>query len=227
VNVRRPIALAAAASLAVLALAGCSNQAGVASQVGTQSITDRQVADDVAELQAQLARIPSAKFDEQTATATVVSTLTQNLVLQQAANDQGITVSQGDVDRYLANLETTNKTTFQALVDNAASGSNIPASQISDVVRANIIVSGLVAKLAPGVTDQAKQKTVFFDYLNKFSDQIGVEVSPRFGTWKNFALGPVPNDLSVVPTPSTSPSTGASAPAGSPSDPASPAPTAS
>jgi len=31
-----------------------------------------------------------------------------------------------------------------------------------------------------------------------------VQVAPRYGTWNVFALGPVPDDLSFVPTPASS-----------------------
>jgi len=198
VNVRRPIALAAAASLAVLALAGCSNQAGVASQVGSTTITDRQVADLVAEVKAQNAKVAGSSFDEKSTTANVVAFLTQKQILEQAAAQEGVTVTQGDIDKLLTQAEA-QVGSRQKVVDTVFTNVGLPSSQVDAYVRYELLQSGLVAKLAPGVSDTTQQSKALSDYLAKFDAQLGVEVSPRFGTWTGVALGPVPNDLSFDP----------------------------
>ena len=215
-NVRRPVAVAAAAGLAILALAGCAQQAGTASSVGGQTVTDRQVADLVAEVQEQDAAIKGATFDEKTSTIAAVTMLTRHLVLQQAAAKEGITVTQGEVDKFLSDITTSQYGgDRQKLIDAIVASSAVPASQINDAARDQLLYNALIAKIAPGVTDQNAQSQAFSDYLKKFNAEIGVDVSPRFGTWNVFALGPVPNDLSQ-------PAGGASASAS-----ASPSPSAS
>lgn len=216
-NVRRPVALVAAAALAVLALAGCAQQQpGAASQVGDATVTDRQVADGVAELQTQLSAIKGATFDQAAATQSVLTILTQNLVFDQAAAREGITITQGEIDNYLDGVIKASGGTRQSVIDNAASASQIPASQIDAIVRDNLIARELVTKIAPGVTDSNAQSKAFTDYMDKLTQQLGVQASPRFGTWKGFKLGPVPDDLSFVPADGTSSTTGGGLPVGQP-----------
>jgi hypothetical protein len=199
VNVRRPIALAAAAGLAVLALAGCANQAGAASQVGPTTITDRQVADVVAEVKAQNAKVAGSTFDEKTTTSNVVAFLTQKQILEQAAAREGVTVSQGDVDRVIADGEANLGGDRQKVADYIFTNVGLPSEQLDAYLRTTLLYSGLVAKIAPGVTDSTAQSKAAKDYLEKFSSEIGVQVSPRFGTWTGISVGPVPNDLSFDP----------------------------
>jgi hypothetical protein len=204
VNVRRPIALAAAASLAVLALAGCSNQAGVASQVGTQTITDRQVADVVDQVKAQNATIAGSSFDEKATTANVVKFLTQSAILDQIAAREGISVRQGDVDKAISDASGQFGGTRAGVAKYVFSQYGLPPEKLDAFIRANLTYGDLLAKIAPGVTDTAKQSAAFQDYMTKFDAEVGVDVSPRFGTWKGFTLGPVPDDLSVAPSASAS-----------------------
>jgi hypothetical protein len=199
VNVRRPLAALAAAGLAVVALAGCSaDQAGTASQVGATRITDRQVADLVSEVQEQDAAIKGATFDEKTSTIAAVTMLTRHLVLQEAAAKEGITVTQGEVDKFLSDITTSQYGgDRQKLIDALVASSAVPKSQINDAARDQLVYNALLAKIAPGVTDQTAQSQAFSDYLKKLNAEIGVDVSPRFGTWNVFSLGPVPDDIST------------------------------
>ena len=198
-NVRRPIALAVAAGLAVLALAGCANQAGAASQVGSTTITDRQVADVVAEVKAQNAKVAGSTFDEKATTANVVAFLTQKQILEQAAAREGVTVSQGDIDRVIADGEAQLGGDRQKVADYIFTNVGLPSEQLDAYLRSTLLYSGLVAKVAPGVTDTTAQGKAAKDYLTKFTSEIGVQVSPRFGTWTGISVGPVPNDLSFDP----------------------------
>jgi hypothetical protein len=204
VNVRRPIAIAAAAGIVALALAGCANQAGVASQVGSTSITDRHVADVVAQVQAQNDKIAGSSFDEKSTTANVVKFLTQAAILDQVAAREGITVNQGDVDKAISDSSAQLGGTRDGVAKYVFSQYGLPSEQLDAFIRANLIYADLVAKIAPGVTDTTKQSAAFQDYMTTFEAEVGVDISPRFGTWKGFTLGPVPDDLSVVPGASAS-----------------------
>ena len=202
-KVRRPIALAAAAGIVALALAGCANQAGVASQVGSTSITDRQVADVVAEVRTQNDKVPGSSFDEKTTTANVVAFLTQKQILEQAAAQEGVTVSQGDVDKLISDAAA-QLGSRQKVDDTVFSNVGLPSSQVDAYVRYELLQSGLLAKIAPGVTDKTQQSKALQDYFTKFDAQLGVQVSPRFGTWTGTSVGPIPNDLSFDPKASAS-----------------------
>jgi hypothetical protein len=192
---------AAAVALAALALTGCSNQAGAASVVGDQVVTDADIASIVEQAQEQLATVKGTTFDEKSATSAALTTQTQHLIFEAVARQEGITVTPGQVDAYIKNIvDTQFSGKTQALYDALVSQNNIPAGQLSAIVRDQLIYDALMAKIASGVTDATAKSTAFTKYMTAFVDQIGVEVAPRYGTWNVFALGPVPDDLSFVPT---------------------------
>ncbi|MDA8435390.1 MAG: SurA N-terminal domain-containing protein [Actinomycetales bacterium] len=191
---------AAVVALAVLALTGCSNQAGAASVVGDQVVTDADVASVVEQTQAQLAAVPGTTFDEKVATTAALTMQTRHLILDAVARQEGITVTQGQVDAFIKNIvDTQFGGKAQALYDNLVSQGNVPAGQVPAAARDQIIYNALMAKIASGVTDTTAQSAAFTKYMTPFVAQLGVEVAPRYGTWNVFALGPVPDDLSFVP----------------------------
>lgn len=192
---------AAAVALAALALTGCANQAGAASVVGDQVVSDADVANVVEQTQTQLAAVPGTTFDEKSATLAALTMQTQHLILDAVAQKEGITVSQGQVDAFIKNaVDTQFGGKAQALYDNLVSQSNVPSGQIPAIVRDRIIYDALMAKIASGVTDPTAQATAFTNYMKPFVAGLGVDVAPRYGTWGVFELGPVPDDLSFVPT---------------------------
>ena len=193
---------AAVVALAALALTGCSNQAGSASIVGDQTVTDRQVAEVADEVQTQVAVVKGATYDEKAATIASLTSQTRHLILQAVAAKEGITVTQGQIDAFITNIvDTQFAGKRQDLLDNLASQSNIPASRIDEAAGDQLVYDALIAKIAPAATTVDEKSKAFTDYMRAFVDQLGVEVAPRFGTWNVFALGPVPNDLSVAPAP--------------------------
>ena len=199
---------AAAVALAVLALSGCgTNQAGAASIVGDARVSDAQVADVAGETQTQLGSVPGSSYDEKAATTASLTMQTRHLILAAVAEKEGITVTQGEVDAFVKNIvDTQFSGKQQALLDNLVSQSNVPASQVPAAARDQLIYNALLAKIAPGTTDQTAMSKAFTDYMTPFVAEAGVQVAPRYGTWDVFALGPVPDDLSFVPA---GPSTGA------------------
>ncbi len=187
-------------ALAALALTGCSNQAGAASIVGDQSVTDAQVADVANEVQTQLVSVKGATFDEKAVTVASLTSQTRHLILQAVAAKEGITVTQGQIDAFIKNIvDNQFSGKRQDLLDNLASQSNIPASRIDEAAGDQLVYDALLAKIAPAATTDAEKSKAFTDYMGAFVDQLGVQVSPRFGTWNVFSLGPVPDDLSVKP----------------------------
>jgi hypothetical protein len=192
----RAVSVAAAALAAVL-LSGCaSSLAGSASVVGGVSVSDRDVAVSVDELLAQVAGVEGAQpLDEATATRVTVERYTRSLLFQEAAAREGITVTQGEVDEIVAQTVEGQFGGDRVAFENAlATQQGVPASEIGEFARDFVIRSKVVEKIAPtGDTE------VISDYLVRLSDEVGVEVSPRFGTWDpvNVSVGAVPDDLST------------------------------
>jgi hypothetical protein len=192
--------LAAVALAAAALLSACGSQAGAASVVGDRTITDTQVADYTRELKSQLASVKDAKYDEAGATQMAISLLTRDAMLTEVAARENITVTQGDVDTFLQQVITAGSNgDRQAFVDSVARDSAIPESAIPLAAHSQLVVNAIIQRVAPNVTDDAARSKALTDYLKPRESQIGVEVSPRFGTWNVLTIGPLPNDLSFEP----------------------------
>jgi hypothetical protein len=188
---------AAAAALAAVLLSGCaSSLAGSASVVGGVAVSDRDVSVSVDELLAQVAGVEGAQpIDEATATRVTVERYTRSLLFREAAAREGITVTQAEVDQIVA--ETIegqfggDRVAFETAL---ATQQAVPASEVAEFARDFVVRTKVVEKIAPTGDTEA-----ISDYLVRLSADIGVEVSPRFGTWDpaNVSVGAVPDDLST------------------------------
>ncbi len=198
---------AAGAAALVVVLAACANNAGSAIVVGSQSVSDATISSQVDEVyqvfqdNAKNVQLQGASFDRGAATASTVDRLTRQLLLEEAARREGVTVTQGQVDTIISQTIEAQFSGDRTGLEIALAGQqNIPPSQINDFARAFLLTDALGKKLAPGADGTAQQQAVV-DYLVKLGDEIGVDVAPRFGTWdpKQAQLGPVGNDLSQLP----------------------------
>jgi hypothetical protein len=206
--------LAAVALVTAALLSACGSQAGSASVVGDHAISDAQVSDYTSELESQLSTIKGATFDEAKATQVGVSVLTRDALLTEVARRDGITVTQGDVDSFISEvIKGGSNGDRKAFVEGLARDSAIPESAIPAAARSQLIITAILARTAPGATDDAARNKALTDYLTPRVKAIGVEVSPRFGSWDVLSLGPVSNDLS---TPLTSAGGGGASVAPSP-----------
>lgn len=198
----RRIRAAAAAALSVLLLAGCgAERAGTASIAGDQVVTDQQVTDTLDEL---IDQIGAQNVDVAQATPSIVTRLTQQTVVAEAARREGVVVTDTDVAKLLQDTAK-QSSTDRAGIDNALAQQWVPSSQVESYARLYLEQQKLAAKLGPGTSDQgaAALKT----YVAKVSADLGVRVAPRYGVWDDasLALGPGPTDL-AAPAPSPSPS---------------------
>lgn len=198
---------AAGAAALVVVLAACANNAGSAIVVGSQSVSDATVSSQVDEVyqvfqdNSKNVQLQGASFDRGAATASTVDRLTRQLLLEEAARREGVTVTQGEVDTIISQTIEAQFSGDRTGLEIALAGQqNIPPSQINDFARAFLLTDALGKKLAPGADGTAQQQAVV-DYLVKLSDEIGVDVAPRFGTWdpQQAQLGPVDDDLSQLP----------------------------
>ncbi len=209
-------------TLGVLTLAGCgTTQAGAASVVGSESVSDADVATVVNEIRTQAAAASQATFDERATTLATLSRETRHLLLEQAVLREGLVVTQGDVDTFINQVVTTSYSGDRAKLDqDGVTKAGIPASEITQYFRDLLIQRALGAKLAPGA-DPATTTAKNNEYLAKLGKEFGVVIAPRFGTWDyaQSAVVPSQGDLTVPQTgPSLVPNDpGASAPVPAPS----------
>lgn len=209
-TVRRTVAAVAAVAFALtLTACGSSPSAGTAAQVGSVTISDSELARAVDELHAQLEVSAGDQWNQQKATAFMLSSLVGRQVIDDTAVSEGISISQGDVDALVADsIKNSAEGNREKFVANLAA-SGIPESQIPAAAKQELQRRALLAKLAPGETDAVKQDAALAAAVAKTAERIGVEIAPRFGAWdpKGNGLADPPNDLSSpVPTATPSPS---------------------
>ena len=209
-KLRRPVvALVAVGAFALTACSGPS--AGTAASVGATSISVSQLSANVQELKGQVTALQGASWDDAKATSRILTDNVTYLLLDEAARREGITVTQGDVDKLINQaVESNAGGDRKKFVENLAAAGT-PESQIPLAARAVLIRTELEKKLAPGETDSVKIDQAIKDYLQKVADDLGVDVAPRFGRWDTSIAGLAdpPNDLSV-PADAGSPSASAS-----------------
>jgi hypothetical protein len=204
------VALAALlAAAAVLGLSACDpKEAGSAAVVGGVRITETSINHDAQGVLAAFTAAGSTAPSSQTLLRTLVDRAIDNVLVDAAARQEHITVTQGDIDKLIdANGGKAKLTADFATRD----GLWLPPGQLDELARSSLIQLALGNKLAPGGDSTAIDTAVTL-YKARLATKLGVSVSPRYGAWSRTSLqitGPL-DDLArpAVPTPLASPGTG-------------------
>jgi len=175
------------AIITLIALSGCG-LAGSAARVGSERISDGQLNSEVSAVVAAQGR-PTGASDP-----VLIRQVLERMVIielvDQLAEQQGIVVANGDVER----IEAGYAEQFGGLDQFRAAvlQQGIAPGQIAPFLRMGVQVAELRASV--GEDEQA-----FADLVINFAEERGVEVSPRYGTWLPDALfvGPPEDALSV------------------------------
>lgn len=199
-------ALAAAAAAAVL-LTGCDpQQAGAAAIVGDVRISESEVNAAASDAMAAANKVPPGQgqpIDETVLLKQNTTRLIEAQLIAIAAAQEGVTVTQSEVDKLLQQASSgSDQLHFEG---NLAVQAGVPPSGIDSFARDYLLRTKLGEKLVPGTDTNAQAKAVNAK-LAQVAEQVGVTVSPRYGTWdpaQETIVGP-PNDLSVTPSPSPS-----------------------
>ena len=192
--VNRPkLGLVGAIAAGALVLSGCASATpGAAAIVGNERISERQLTEQVEQvLVAQGRPVDSASE------ALVVTTLDRmitSLLVEQIAEEQGIEVTQGELDATIAQYAAASGGE-QAFKDTLLAQDLAP-DDIEDLFRVNILAQKMGMILDPGGTPDS-QSAAIFAAVTAFSQEAGTEVSPRYGSWDpaGLVVGPPPNDL--------------------------------
>jgi ATP-dependent protease HslVU (ClpYQ) ATPase subunit len=173
---------------ATVCLSGCGPMhPGAAATVGSTRIS-------VAELNAAVAHDTAAAPATTPAgrTAAVQASLTtiiQKDLITDAAKATGVTVSEAEVQAFLADQRKTNGTD-----EATAQVNNIPFADLHEVVYLSVLQSKLAAAVAGKVTDKTQQGVLFRDYIAKLALKEGVSINPRYGTWQADKFDVVPSN---------------------------------
>lgn len=189
-----------ASLLAVAALSGCGSASpGAAAVVGDDRISESELTEKVEQvLRAQGRPVDSAS--EALVVTTLDRMITTSLV-EQLAQQQGVEVTQGELDATLANYAeaTGGQDAFEELLIQQ----DLAPESVEDLFRVNILAQKLGMELDPMGSPEAQSSAVL-TAVAEFSEEVGTSVSPRYGTWDGATLtvGAIANDLSIPGSPS-------------------------
>jgi len=184
-----------AVGVGVLLLSGCS-AVGAGQAAVSEEFQISQV-DVEAEVRAVLEGIgqPPGEPPSGLALATT-QRLVQDALFQAKAADLGVQVTPAEIEQGVADLAASNGG-LEAL-QQAALQAGIPADAIDDFVRTNLLFNE-IGQVLDSSADTAAQQAATREALAEYSDQIGLEVSPRYGTWNAQTLEIVPGSTVAEP----------------------------
>ncbi|MFH8286460.1 SurA N-terminal domain-containing protein [Streptomyces antibioticus] len=183
---RRTALLLSAAIAAAPLLTACGNDAhpGAAAVVGDQRITVAQLENRVDEVRAaQRAAVADdtqyAQVVAQTGTLTrdTLHGMILDQVLHRAAEDAGVTVSRNEVQAMRTGLEQ-QAGGAKGLETAWLQQYGIPPQRLDDNLRLQLEAQKLASKLGTDTGQQA-----FWDNLSKASEELDVDLNPRYGSW--------------------------------------------
>ncbi len=192
----RILAACAAAAAGALLLTGCQGSPGAAATVGDTTISEQQLADDVD----QLTSDPnSGAAQDSSAVTSLLGRLITVALVDQLAAQHGVAATDGEIAAQLGAYE--QQAGSKDAVYQVFAQQGVPASQVPSMLRLSVLATKLGPVLKPeGTSDEQTQAIV--DAITALSDEVGVQVNPRWGAWdaKTLNLGPAPDDLSTVPS---------------------------
>jgi hypothetical protein len=178
-SLSRRVVAAVLCAVAGVPLAACNTeQIGAAAVVGDDRITVAELQEQVRDLADSLPDSAGATGDQSAAQHAILQRMIQSELLAAVAADEGVDVSDADVDTFID----------EQVVSQAPEGdigallaqSNLTEASLRDVVRDQLIADEMISRL--GGQEQ------LIEALTDKAEEIGVTVSPRYGTWQGVML---------------------------------------
>ena len=198
--------LVATLILGVAVLTGCSDSpklAGSAVVINGKVIPASAVAERVDKVRAQIqvtdpsliSEVPSLIQINQRA----VDHFVRASLFEEVVAREGITVTERDVAAYRD--EVFAQYAKESVEAQLVSQNAVPADDVDGFMYEVMVQRILMEKLAPGADNQT-QFLAMTDYLTALSEELGVELNPRFGKWDPSNLISTPGDETLsVPLP--------------------------
>lgn len=187
-NAVRVLLAAVAAGVALTACSSSPVGVGTAATIGDARITSKELTADVTEYRAALqkAKIPESQLQIESVPKAVLLQLINFRQFEQFAARNGLTVTEGDVDKFIAEQGGLER------IGPAALTRGVPPSETRHWIRTAVIYQKSLEKFGANLSDQASTQAAQQKLFEQM-DQIPVAVSHRFGEW-NLQQGLVPSD---------------------------------
>jgi hypothetical protein len=198
--------LVATLILGVAVLSGCSDSpklAGSAVVINGKIIPASAVAERVDKVRAQIQETDPSLLSEVPSLVQINQRTVDHFVraslFEEAVAREGIKVTDRDVEAYRDEIfaqYSKESIEAQLVAQNA-----VPADDVEGFMYEIMVQRILMEKLAPGADNQT-QFLAMTDYLSALSEELGVDLNPRFGKWDPSNLISTPGDQTLaVPLP--------------------------
>jgi hypothetical protein len=183
----RPARAGLGLAAAALLITACgTTQAGSAIVWDTGRVTDNELAAQTQVLVDEFGVPESPELTQFT-----ITRLAQNVVVEEAAQRAGVTVTDGEVERATSEL-IAEYGGEEALAEFLAQ-QGVPRGELSAQVRTSLLFQALSEKVDPNF-DPTTGSAIANQVLVQTSNEIALATNPRFGVWD-------PRRLTVVPDP--------------------------
>jgi len=191
VRISQALGAAAAVVIATSLVSGCGqSQAGAAITFDGGRISEQTVAAQAREVadQLEIAVVPGV-------TQATIQRLASNTLVDAGAEQLGIEITGGQVDDIISRAEA--EVGGAAALVRGLAETGVPESQIRTQAEVEAKAVQIVDQLAPGTDGVARQEALA-DFLVEVSDDINLQVNPRFGQWNSefLVVTPTPDLLS-------------------------------
>ena len=200
VSPSRRVVAAALCVLAAVPLAACNTtqQIGAAAVVGDERITVAELQEQVRELAESLPDGGEATGDQSVAQREILQRMIRSELLAAVAADEGVEVSEAEIDAFIE----------EQIVPQAPDGDLGPLLAQNNLTEASLRTSVRDQLVATELIEQVGGEQELVELLNQKSDEIGVEVNPRYGTWDGFVLEQSSGSISTPESAPTEPPAG-------------------
>lgn len=190
INSRRRALIPAAVLALGLLITGCTNTSNGADAaiVGQTHITNEQLDAEYNEILTAQGK-PANTADEAIVQQVLYSLVISDL-LEQVAQDAGVTVTQGEIDRQRAALVTA--AGGETALKDAYIKQNVAPGQIDQSIRFALLLPKVAAAVAPGAAEDEANNALRITVVAK-SNAIDPVINPRYGTWSSADLQIVPD----------------------------------
>ncbi len=177
--------------LAGVVLSGCAQTlAGSAAVVGDARLTDNELSQTVTTLTDKLGIQSSDQVSQ-----AILSRWMVNQLVEQLAEDKGVTLTKGEVDAAIA--EQVESAGGQEAFEQSALQAGVLPEDIPGAVRVSLLIDKMTKFTVTG--DDPSGQAGLIVQVQQLADELDPQVSPRFGTWdaQQLTVGALPDDLST------------------------------
>lgn len=194
--------LLAAIVLSSAVLTACSDTpklAGSAVIVNGKAITSAEVSQRVDKVRVQIQNTDRSLLQEIPSLIQINQRVVDHFILVSLINEfvarEGINITANDVEKYREEIFA--QYTQVAIEAQLVSRNAVPADDVDGFMYEILAQRALMDKIAPDGDTQTRT-IALIDYVSKLSQEIGVELNPRFGTWDPSNLKSTPGDSTLA-----------------------------